>query len=112
VPKKTLDGMQIAAVGMGVSPGFTQRKETVMTPRKDNPCGRLLGRSGVLGPEQGLIEQLKRELDALWRCDRYIARSADFPALQEGWRDLRREHQGRIHRIRRLIVAQYTEEPC
>jgi hypothetical protein len=53
-----------------------------------------------------LVHELDRRLEALWRYDQYIANADKKPALQDLWRELKRQEQGNVTRIKQLIAGE------
>ena len=47
-----------------------------------------------------LIQELSRRLESLWRCDQYIANADGHPDLQGFWRDIKRQEQSTIKRLK------------
>jgi len=53
-----------------------------------------------------LIHELSTRLDAVWRYDQYIANAEDISPLQDLWRDLKRQDQENVKRIKQLIAEE------
>jgi hypothetical protein len=58
-----------------------------------------------------LIHELDRRLNFLWRCDQYIANSETNTALQALWRDLKRQEQESVKRLKQQ-VAEHVKKGC
>ncbi len=58
---------------------------------------------GCADHHHDLIHELSRRLDALWRYDQFIANAEDRPALQECWRDFKRQELESVTRIKSLM---------
>jgi hypothetical protein len=66
---------------------------------------------GCADHDHDLIHELSRRLDALWRYDQRIANAAGHPHLQAIWRDLKRQDQENIKRLKELI-GEEIEKGC
>jgi hypothetical protein len=66
---------------------------------------------GVKNHDHDMIHELSKRLDALWRYDQYIANAAKDEELEELWRDLKRQEQENIERLKKL-VAEHCEKDC
>ena len=64
---------------------------------------------GAADHDHDMIHELSKRLDALWRMDQYIANAEGYPALQGFWRDLKRQEQRNVDRLKEL-VAQHCHE--
>ena len=53
-----------------------------------------------------LIQELSRRLESLWRCDQYIANADGHPDLQGFWRDIKRQEQSTIKRLKELVCSE------
>lgn len=53
--------------------------------------------------DHDLIHELSKRLDALWRCDQRIANAEGRTDLQAIWRDLKRQDQENVRRLKRVI---------
>jgi hypothetical protein len=58
---------------------------------------------GIADHDHDLVHELSKKLDALWRYDQYIANARDRPNAQTLWRDLKRQTQDDIKRLKQLI---------
>jgi hypothetical protein len=59
--------------------------------------------------DHDLIHDLSKRLDALWRYDQYIANAEGKSALQDLWRDLKRQEMGNIKRLKQLITEEVKQ---
>ena len=59
---------------------------------------------GCENHDHDLVHELGKRLDALWRYDQYIANADGKPALQDLWRDLKRQEIGNIKRVKERIA--------
>jgi hypothetical protein len=64
---------------------------------------------GVADHDHDLIHDLSKRLDALWRYDQHIANAEGKPALQDLWRDLKRQEIDNINRIKHMIVEEVRQ---
>jgi hypothetical protein len=67
--------------------------------------------SGCADHDHDLIHELSLRLDALWRYDQFIANADGKPALQNFWRDLKRQENDNIRRLKQLI-AEEIQQGC
>jgi hypothetical protein len=58
---------------------------------------------GCADHDHDLIHELSKRLDALWRYDQRIANAAGRADLQAFWRDLKRQDQENVRRLKQLI---------
>lgn len=61
---------------------------------------------GIENHDHDLLQDLSRRLDALWRYDQYIANADGKPELQQCWRELKRQEQESINRLKELIAEE------
>ena len=66
---------------------------------------------GCADHDHDLIHDLSRRLDSLWRYDQYIANAEGKPALQDLWREFKRQELANIRRLKQL-VAEEIQENC
>ncbi len=59
---------------------------------------------GCKDHDHDLIHDLSKRLDALWRYDQYVANADGKPALQNLWRDLKRQETDNIKRVKQMIA--------
>ena len=58
-----------------------------------------------------LIHELSARLGFLWRCDQYIANASGNASLQNLWRDIKRQEQQNIEKIKKH-VAEEIDKGC
>jgi hypothetical protein len=58
---------------------------------------------GCADHDHDLVHELSKRLDALWRCDQYIANAAGHNSLQEFWRKIKTQEVANIKRLKELI---------
>jgi hypothetical protein len=58
-----------------------------------------------------LIQELARRLKFVWHCDQYIANAEKNAKLQNLWRDLKRQEQESVKRLRQQ-VAEEVKKDC
>jgi hypothetical protein len=69
-----------------------------------------LGEScGCADHDHDLVHELSKRLDALWRYDQRIANADGHGALQGFWRDLKRQDQENIKRLKQLIGEEISK---
>lgn len=51
-----------------------------------------------------LVCELSRRLESLWRCDQYVANADGNATLQTFWRDMKRQEQANIKKLKQLIT--------
>jgi hypothetical protein len=66
---------------------------------------------GCADHDHDLVHELSKRLDALWRYDQRIANAVGHAALQAFWRDLKRQDQKNIERLKQLIREE-IEKNC
>ena len=59
---------------------------------------------GCADHDHDLVHDLSKRLDALWRYDQYVANAEGKPALQNLWRDLKRQEVDNIKRVKEAIA--------
>jgi hypothetical protein len=64
---------------------------------------------GCADHDHDLIHDLSKRLDALWRYDQYVANAEGKPALQDMWRDLKRQEIDNIRRVKRMIAEEIKQ---
>jgi hypothetical protein len=71
-----------------------------------------IGKSwGCADHDHDLVHDLSKRLDALWRYDQYIANADGKPALQNLWRELKRQEIDNIKRVKQMI-AEEVKQNC
>ena len=58
---------------------------------------------GCADHDHDLVHDLSKRLDALWRYDQYIANAEGNADLQNLWRELKRQDQQNVERLKDLI---------
>jgi hypothetical protein len=66
---------------------------------------------GAADHDHDMIHELSKRLDAVWRMDQYIANAAGDAKLQDFWRDVKRQEQQTVHRLKQL-VAEHCAKHC
>jgi hypothetical protein len=66
---------------------------------------------GCADHDHDLIHDLSKRLDALWRYDQYIANAEGKPALQNLWRELKKQEVANIKRVKQM-VAEEIKQNC
>jgi hypothetical protein len=61
---------------------------------------------GAADHDRDLIHELSKRLDAVWRYDQYVANAEDIGPLKDLWRDLKRQDQENVKRIKQLIAEE------
>jgi hypothetical protein len=60
--------------------------------------------------DHDLIHYLSKRLDALWRYDQYIANAASRPALQDLWRDLKKQELDNVNRMKQVLIEEVRQD--
>ncbi|MHC4447516.1 MAG: hypothetical protein ACYSXF_07035 [Planctomycetota bacterium] len=60
--------------------------------------------AGAADHDRDLVHELSKRLDALWRCDQYIANAEADVALQDFWKDLKEQEASNVNRLKQLIA--------
>jgi hypothetical protein len=58
---------------------------------------------GCADHDHDLVHELSKRLDSVWRYDQRIANAAGRDNLQAFWRDLKRQDQENVKRLKQLI---------
>jgi hypothetical protein len=58
---------------------------------------------GCADHDHDLIHELSKRLDSLWRCDQRIVNAEGRDDVQAFWRDLKRQDQENVQRLKHLI---------
>ena len=58
---------------------------------------------GMADHDHDLIQELNKRLDGVWRYDQFIANAEGNPSLQNFWRDLKKQDQQNVNRLKELI---------
>jgi hypothetical protein len=66
---------------------------------------------GIADHDHDLVHELSKRLDALWRYDQRIANAQGHAPLQELWRELKRQDQENVKRMKQL-VAEEIKKSC
>lgn len=66
---------------------------------------------GAADHDHDMIHELSKRLDALWRMDQYIANAEGQINLQNFWRELKRQEQQNVDRLKKL-VAEHCASDC
>ena len=61
---------------------------------------------GIADHDHDLVHDLSKRLDALWRSDQYIANADGKSALQDLWRELKRQEIESVKRVKQMIVEE------
>jgi hypothetical protein len=64
---------------------------------------------GHIGETAGCADHdhdLSKRLDSLWRSDQHIADAEGRPALQDLWRDLKRQEIDNIRRVKQILTEE------
>jgi len=59
--------------------------------------------AGAADHDYDLVHELSRRLESLWRSDQCIANADGKSELQAFWRDLKRQEQQNVARLKELI---------
>ena len=59
--------------------------------------------------DHDLVHDLSKRLDALWRYDQYIANAEGKPALQDLWREFKRQEVANVQRLKQLIADEIRQ---
>lgn len=66
---------------------------------------------GCADHDHDVIHELSKRLDALWRCDQYIANAEGHSDLQALWRDIKTQEEKNISRLKE-IIAEHIGNGC
>jgi hypothetical protein len=62
--------------------------------------------SGCADHDHDLVHELSKRLDSLWRYDQYIANAEGHSAIGKFWKDLKKQEQTNIRRLKELIAEE------
>jgi hypothetical protein len=62
--------------------------------------------AGAKDHDYDLLHELTKRLESLWRSDQYIANAEQKPKVQEFWRDLKRQEQQNVKRLKELLCEE------
>jgi hypothetical protein len=65
---------------------------------------------GCANHDHDLVHELSKRLDALWRYDQYIANADGKQALQDFWREVKRQDVGNVQRLKDLISTEVKDD--
>jgi hypothetical protein len=66
---------------------------------------------GAADHDHDMIHELSKRLDSVWRMDQYIANAEGDINLQNFWRDLKRQEQRNVERLKEF-VAEHCAKHC
>jgi len=66
--------------------------------------------AGMQDHDRDLVKELAKRLDTLWRCDQYIANARGHEPLVEFWRDIKKQEDQNIDRLRSLIRGEIKQD--
>lgn len=70
-------------------------------------CTEHLGETcGMTDHDHDLVQELSTRLDCLWRCDQCIANADGHDEVMGFWRDIKKQEQKNIERLRTLISSE------
>jgi hypothetical protein len=61
---------------------------------------------GAEDHDYDLVHELSKRLDALWHYDQCIANASQKPEIQNFWRDLKKQEQQNVKKIKELIAGE------
>ena len=59
--------------------------------------------------DHDLIHELGKRLDALWRCDQYIANADKHADLQKFWREIKQQEQENIKKLKQFVAKEISK---
>jgi len=74
-----------------------------MTLSAEKEMAHLGETRGCEDHDHDLIHELSRRLDSIWRYDQRIANAEGHSVLQALWRDLKRQDQENVKRLKQAI---------
>lgn len=66
---------------------------------------------GAEDHDRDMVRELSRRLDFVWHCDQFIANADGDAPLQALWRDLKKQEQANVQRIKQMIV-EHVKKDC
>jgi len=61
---------------------------------------------GCADHDHDLVHDLGRRLDALWRYDQYVANAEGKAELQKLWKDLKKQEEKNIQRLKQMLAEE------
>src|SRR5512135_2924013 len=93
--------------GGGSAATYSLGRSTSMAATEQGTWIQHMGKTqGAENHDHDLIQDLSKRLDALWRYDQYIANAEGKPNLQECWRQLKKQEQENVKRLKELIAEE------
>jgi len=87
------------------------RKGTHMSLVAERDLEHLGETRGMDNHDHDVIHGLSKRLDALWRYDQYIANADGYPELEKLWRDIKRQDQENVNRLKK-ILGEHAAKGC
>ena len=66
---------------------------------------------GCADHDHDMIHELSKRLDALWRCDQYIANAGGHAELKRFWKDIKTQEEANVARLKE-ILAKHIQNDC
>jgi hypothetical protein len=80
-----------------------------MTMAAEKQIEKIGTTKGCEDHDYDLIRELSRRLGFLWHCDQYIANADGNTQLQSLWRDLKKNEQDCVKRLRQQIADEVSK---
>jgi len=87
------------------------RKGTHMSLVAERDLEHLGETRGMDNHDHDVIHGLSKRHDALWRYDQYIANADGYPELEKLWRDIKRQDQENVNRLKK-ILGEHAAKGC
>jgi hypothetical protein len=66
--------------------------------------------AGCADHDHDLVHELSKRLDALWRYDQYISNAEGHSSLVKFWKEIKKQEQGNIRRLKELIADEIKND--
>lgn len=65
--------------------------------------------SGIADHDHDLVHELSKRLDGVWRYDQYIANAEGHDELQSFWRELKKQDQDNVSKLKALVEEEIKQ---
>lgn len=79
------------------------------TTNLEKCCAHIGETAAMKDHDRDLVHELSKRLDFLWRCDQYIANAEGHDEAIDFWRDIKKQEQKNIDRLRSLIKGEIKQ---
>tara|TARA_R110002124_G_C8782741_1_gene500917 strand:+ start:479 stop:880 length:402 start_codon:yes stop_codon:yes gene_type:complete len=87
------------------------KKECMMTMIAEQQMEHIGETKGCADHDHDMIHELSKRLDALWRCDQYIANAEGHADLRRFWKEIKTQEEANISRLKKLL-SKHIQNNC